>query len=66
MATGETMSEEQKAKYEFMLAKSNAVRIAMNEILQENRTEIIRRATAKLKDLGLAVSEGEMGKQLET
>ena len=43
------------------ILKSTAVNQAMVEVIQENRAEIIRRASVKLKSLGIEVSEDELG-----
>ncbi len=42
------------------LAKTAAVSSAMNEVLNEQRAEIIRRSRIKLKELGFEFSDEEL------
>lgn len=42
------------------LAKTAAVSSAMNEVLNEQRTEIIKRARTKLKELGFEFTDEEI------
>lgn len=43
------------------ILKATAVRQAMVEVVGEYRTEIIKRAMAKLTAMGVAVEESELG-----
>lgn len=47
-----------------MIAKQQAVREAMVEVLNEQRAEIIRRAAAQLRAIGIEVEEAELGAQI--
>lgn len=60
-----TDSTDKQAEAEKLsVIKATAVRQAMFEIVGENRSEIIKRAVAKLSAMGIKVQESEMG-QLE-
>jgi hypothetical protein len=53
---GEALSKELQTK----VLKASAVQAAMFEIIQENRSELIRRARAKLKAFGIEVPDEEL------
>lgn len=52
--------KELSRKLQEKVLRASAVQIALGEIIQENRAEIIRRAAAKLKSYGIEVSEEDI------
>ena len=56
-------SEKEKLSPELRLKvlKATAVQQAVAEVLNEQRQEVIRRAAAKLRALGVTVTENEIG-----
>ncbi len=54
----ETRQPEHSEKISFL--KATAVRQAMFEVVGEHRTEIVKRAVAKLRAQGVSVTEADM------
>lgn len=53
---GKELNKDLQAK----VLRASAVQIALGEIIQENRAEIIKRAAAKLKAYGIEVTEEDI------
>jgi hypothetical protein len=47
-------------KIRILVLRANAVRSALNEVVSENRDEIIRRARAKLVAQGISIDEADL------
>lgn len=58
------MDNVNEEKLKVQVIRAQAVRQATLEVLNENRTEILKRAKAKLVAMGMAVEEGELDAQI--
>ena len=55
-----SLTAEEQAHLNLHLQKSKVLREVMNEILQDNRAEIVRRAAKRLRDCGIPVTDQEL------
>lgn len=69
LTMGDSMGEDQlspedREKLRMNVMKAQAVRQAMFEVVGESRTEIIKRARAKLVSMGIQLADSDVADQL--